>query len=99
MTDSLEKLIDERKALDREIERLRTETRRAALAEARELIAKYELMPVEVGFNLKSVTEAKTSTRPPVAPQYRDPDTGATWSGRGKPPRWIAGKDRAAFKL
>lgn len=25
-----------------------------------------------------------------VAPKYRDPKTGATWSGRGKAPTWIA---------
>ena len=24
-------------------------------------------------------------------PKYQDPNTGATWTGRGKPPNWIAG--------
>lgn len=28
--------------------------------------------------------------RAPIAPKYRDPKTGATWSGRGKAPQWIA---------
>jgi DNA-binding protein H-NS len=32
-------------------------------------------------------------------PKYRDPETGATWTGRGKPPHWIAGKDRAQFAI
>jgi DNA-binding protein H-NS len=99
MTDSLKKLMEERKALDAEIDKLRFETRRNALDEARELIAKFDIIPSEVGFTAKSTGESKTLTKTPVAPQYRDPDTGATWSGRGKPPRWIAGKDRAAFKL
>lgn len=27
-----------------------------------------------------------------VAPKYRDPDTGATWTGRGRPPVWLAQK-------
>ena len=36
-------------------------------------------------------------TKSPVAAKYRDGVSGATWSGRGKPPRWIAGKDRSAY--
>lgn len=33
-------------------------------------------------------------------PKYRDPKSGKTWTGRGKPPAWIAGaKDREAFAL
>ena len=35
----------------------------------------------------------------PVAPKYRDPETGATWSGRGRTPRWMAGKDPAQFTI
>jgi DNA-binding protein H-NS len=32
-------------------------------------------------------------------PKYRDPDSGATWSGKGREPRWIAGKARAVFSI
>lgn len=33
-------------------------------------------------------------------PMYRDPRTGKTWTGRGKPPAWIAGaKSREAFLI
>ncbi|WP_334002168.1 H-NS histone family protein [Burkholderia gladioli] len=31
--------------------------------------------------------------------KYRDPASGKTWSGRGKAPAWIAGKDRSAFEI
>jgi hypothetical protein len=32
--------------------------------------------------------------------RYRDPQTGKTWTGRGKPPNWIAAaKDRQAFLI
>jgi DNA-binding protein H-NS len=27
-----------------------------------------------------------------VAPKYRDPETGDTWTGRGKQPRWLQAK-------
>jgi DNA-binding protein H-NS len=33
-------------------------------------------------------------------PKYRDPATGNTWTGRGKPPNWIVGvKDREPFLI
>ena len=34
-----------------------------------------------------------------VAAKYRDPTTGKTWTGRGVAPKWIAGKDRDAFRI
>jgi DNA-binding protein H-NS len=36
---------------------------------------------------------------PPVLPKFRDPDTKATWAGRGKKPRWLVAKLRAGRKL
>jgi DNA-binding protein H-NS len=54
----------------------------------------------------KRATKAASSgtTRAPVAPKYRDPDTGATWTGRGRAPRWIVeaeaqGKSRDEFLI
>ncbi|MDR7009914.1 H-NS family nucleoid-associated regulatory protein [Paraburkholderia strydomiana] len=42
---------------------------------------------------------AKAAAKAPSAvANYRDPKTGATWSGRGRTPRWIANaKDRSKF--
>ncbi|QQK01064.1 H-NS histone family protein (plasmid) [Burkholderia ambifaria] len=35
-----------------------------------------------------------------LPPLYRDPKTGATWSGRGRAPAWLAGaKDRSKFLI
>jgi DNA-binding protein H-NS len=37
-----------------------------------------------------------------VAEKFRDPDTGETWSGRGRPPRWLAeaeGRRREEFAV
>jgi DNA-binding protein H-NS len=39
-----------------------------------------------------------------VAPKYRHPKTGETWSGRGKPPRWLVaaeadGATRDSFRI
>ena len=34
-----------------------------------------------------------------VAAKFRDPETGKTWSGRGREPTWIKGKNREEFKV
>ena len=41
----------------------------------------------------------KVRARAGVAPKYRDPNSGSTWSGRGKPPKWIAGQNRDQFLI
>jgi hypothetical protein len=30
---------------------------------------------------------------------FRDPQTGSTWCGFGRPPNWIPGKDRAKYRV
>ncbi|MBB5501245.1 MULTISPECIES: H-NS family nucleoid-associated regulatory protein [Paraburkholderia] len=43
---------------------------------------------------------AGKSVRAPQTPMYQDPKTGATWSGRGRAPAWIASaKDRTKFLI
>jgi DNA-binding protein H-NS len=56
---------------------------------------------------VQSVSSAKrvrrtfkpTAPRNSMPPKYRDPATGATWSGRGKAPRWLTGHDRDEFLI
>lgn len=55
----------------------------------------------------KGVRKTATRTRGvrgPVAPKYRHPQTGDTWTGRGKAPRWVVdaeatGKSRQEFLI
>ncbi|SEJ75943.1 H-NS family nucleoid-associated regulatory protein [Paraburkholderia diazotrophica] len=59
---------------------------------------------VNVGAATKSKTAAKASGKATATgklpPKYRDPKTGATWSGHARPPRWIASaKDRTRFLI
>lgn len=63
-----------------------------------------ENMPRKRGRPAGSRNEASTaavkSTGPKVPPKYRDPVTGATWSGRARPPAWIKNvKDRSKFLI
>ncbi|KVV48401.1 hypothetical protein WT27_03970 [Burkholderia territorii] len=34
-----------------------------------------------------------------VKPRYFDPKSGAVWSGRGREPHWLKGKNRQDFEL
>jgi DNA-binding protein H-NS len=44
--------------------------------------------------------KAGNYVRGPQAPKYRDPESGATWSGRGKAPAWLASvKDRTTYLI
>lgn len=47
-----------------------------------------------------AASKAGNYIRGPQATKYRDPETGATWSGRGRAPAWLANvKDRSAFLI
>ncbi|MEO8938274.1 MAG: H-NS histone family protein [Burkholderiaceae bacterium] len=75
-------------------EQARLEEVAAALEEIRTLIITYQILPSDLGFTMPGKRAAG-----PVAARYRDPVSGATWSGRGRTPRWLDGKDRAAFAI
>jgi DNA-binding protein H-NS len=62
----------------------------------KDLLAHHGFKPGE----LDAVRSGKASGgRVHIAPLYRDPATGATWSGRGTEPAWLKGRDREAFKI
>jgi DNA-binding protein H-NS len=94
---SLEELLTERENLDEKIEELRQAKRVDAIKKALILIAEHELTASDLFGSTRGAVKAKASSK--VMAKYRDPKTGATWSGRGKPPRWIADKDRSQFAI
>ncbi len=88
-------LLQQKAELEAKIAEARKHEVAQAVTKARELIEQYGLTPDDVFGGKK----AATGTRGTVAPKYRDPATGATWTGRGKPPKWIADEDRTAFAI
>lgn len=75
----------------------------AAIAMARkdesaEALKKVQDLVNEFGFTLQHVFPLEPAKKEGV-PKYRDDATGATWTGRGKPPAWIMGKDREDFLI
>jgi len=58
-----------------------------------------QLHGVSVG-DLASGSRAKsTKAKSTVAPQFKNPETGEMWTGRGRAPLWLAGKDKEQFRI
>lgn len=93
-TISYKSLLEQRAALEQQIEQARKAELSEAIAKARALVAEYDLTAEDVF----SATKPKTA-RQTVAPKYRNPVTGDTWTGRGKAPRWIADQDRTQYEI
>ena len=91
MTD-YKTLLARKAELEAQIAQAQAEAKAKAVTEARALIQEHGLTAADVF----PAAKAKGSVG---APKYRDPATGATWTGRGKPPNWIVGKDRAPFQI
>ena len=78
---SISDLIAQRHLLDLAIASERERTRGEALATIAALVAEHSLTSEDV-FPAK-----RTPVK--VAPKYRDPATGTTWTGRGRAPTWF----------
>lgn len=87
-----QELISDLKILDERIEAARQAESAAALARVRELVSTF-------GFTSAQVFPLPGAGRSKFKPKYKDPATGALWSGIGKAPKWIAGKDRSEFEI
>ena len=72
----------------------------AAIQHIRHIAEDYQLTPYEICPDTRKLTR-HTAERPTakVEPKYRDPATGASWTGRGKALKWIAEQDRQKFLI
>lgn len=50
--------------------------------------------------DLSSGSRAKPAkAKGTVAAQFKNSETGETWTGRGRAPRWLDGKDKEQFRI
>ncbi|MBN3815412.1 H-NS histone family protein [Paraburkholderia sp. Se-20369] len=86
------------RALQAQAELARKNELRSAVKDIQEKIAEFDLKPEDLftGIQIKS---RRVKRRSPAIAKYRDPVSGAVWSGRGREPRWIAGRDRESFLI
>jgi len=94
-TIDIQTLIQQRDALERQIEAARIDQRAQALARIAEIVNVADLTPDQVMASLTGTKRArgrsspKATTASKVEPKYRHPTTGATWTGRGLKPKWL----------
>lgn len=93
---SYKELLAQKQNLEAQIEAARKSEISEALSTIQGLVKEFGLTASDVFPAGRAKSASKGST---VAPKYRDPSTGATWTGRGKAPLWIANKDRAQFEI
>lgn len=92
---TLKELLAQQEALSKQIEETRAAAKSAAIEQVRQLIADNELTASDVFGSGKSAGKKKATGT--VAIKYRDPQSGKTWTGRGKAPRWLDGKNKDDF--
>ncbi len=95
---SLQDLIAQKEALEREIERTKQQGRSDAIAKIRGLMAEYGLSAADLAGKTSKVKAGK-SKGGKVPAKYRNSSTGETWSGRGLQPRWLKAALAAGRKL
>lgn len=93
---SYKELLKQREELELQISTARRDEVANAIAQVRVLIDEYALTQQEV-FPSTRARSATSGTK--VAPKYRDPASGQTWTGRGKAPKWIQNQDRSLFAI
>ncbi|EYC50983.1 H-NS histone [Hylemonella gracilis str. Niagara R] len=94
---SLEQLEAQKASYEKRIAELRQQERDAALRTVRELVAKHKFTAKEI--SQPPAGAAPASPADAVDAKYRNPETGETWSGRGRAPAWLEGANKDQFLL
>lgn len=112
-TQSLKSIETQIRKLQARAQALRDKDRKPVIAAIAKQMKAHDISIAEITAALNSKTRgpargaAKSGAAKPrskVEPKFRNPDTGDTWSGRGRTPRWIveaeqAGTDRSTFAI
>jgi DNA-binding protein H-NS len=81
--------------LQKQAEQARDKEVATVVAQIRALMADYGIQGSDLGLSVKR----KRKSGVPTVPKFQNPQTGETWTGRGRAPKWIEGKDRAKFAI
>lgn len=92
---TLAELIAQKEALEEQIKQKRHAELKETIAQVKTIIKSYGLTVHDL-FGKAKASKKSSGT---VTAKYRDPQTGATWSGRGRSPKWLEGKNAADFLI
>lgn len=93
---SYKELQVEIKNLQQQAEKVRQIELAKAIEEIKAKIQEYGITERDL---FGGATKKRENQSGVVQPKYRNKETGETWTGRGKPPKWIAGKDKNLFLI
>ena len=85
-------LLAQKEQLDKLIAEAREQEAALALEKIRATVAEFEFTPEDVFGDPRK-------TRHAAAAKYRNAETGDTWSGRGRAPRWLKDQDLDRFLI
>ncbi len=89
--------------LQQRFHRLRQEMESARLREMQRFLSELVELLDKNGVSLSDLIAYRTASgrraRQAIKPKYLNPATGQTWTGRGREPKWIRGKDRNEFLI
>ena len=84
--------------IDKALEALQQERDQALKIESKQALAQVKQIIAKFGFTADQLF-VDTKIRAQAAAKFRNPETGETWSGRGREPKWIKGKDHDQFRI
>ena len=85
MTEVLKTLVEQHAALEQQIKEVKQASRKDAINAIKEQMELHGITAEDLAHKAKLVG----GTVRKVAPKYQDPVSGATWTGRGKSPKWF----------
>jgi DNA-binding protein H-NS len=94
---SLQEMIAQKEALERQIEITKKQDRVEAIAKVRSLMSEYGLSIADLA--TKSNPKSGPAKGNKVAAKYRNKSTGDSWSGRGLQPKWLKAALAAGRKI
>lgn len=103
---TLQELLAQKAALEKQIAETQRQERADAIAKVRSLMSEYGLTAADVVGKTGGTAPRSNGTAAgkKVAPKYRNPETGETWTGRGLQPNWLksavaSGKQLSDFAI
>jgi len=93
---TLKELMAQKEALEQKIVEARETELADAIAKVLAIVTEYGLTAADI-FGGKRGRKA-SGTKAKVAAKYRD-QNGNEWTGRGRTPKWIEGKDKSKFLI
>lgn len=94
---SYKDLLKQRDELEQKIQDARKRELEEAIGKVRALVHEHGLTAEDVFPPARTSRSSAAGSK--VAPKYKNPATGETWTGRGKAPKWIQDQDRSQFEI